>query len=706
MTPFLSQRLQWRGDALWRYFFSLVLFFTVLQVGARLVVHLVFLRDDLNLAQALSAYFYGLRFDLRLSCIAAGIPLIAGALPGLGRWLHPLTGRWLGTAGSLAWFWPALGAMLLALWSLVVDGDVGNMAYWQQRLNVGVLFLLQDFKTNLGMVWDTYPVIWLSLLMLALAALGGWAVRRIALRAQAWNLRRRPPGVLQGPGHPLRSLLINTALVLVGLFLIHGRWSQYPLRWSDLVRLGHPPAEQLAINPVQNVVDTLAYRHPQFDRAATVAAYPRMAPWLRVSPADVQALSYARTLPARAQPLIPADANIVIVIMESLSGYKTSLHGNRLDPTPVLKTLADQGWWFSRFGSAHPFTARGVYSIVTSRPDVAAGDTASRNPQAILHKSLIATWQGHQPYYFIGGSTSWANVRGLLTKAIPGIKIFEEENFKTPRVDVWGLSDRNLFYESLEVLNQHASERRTPFFALIQTAANHRPYTIPPDDTDFRRSELSDAEAMKHGFGGGNAELNAVRLMDHSVGKFLERARQAPWFDNTVFVFLGDHGTQGDVPGYMPAWMQAREISIIHTPLILYAPKLLKPQHFDTLGQQADLLPTLVDMSGQRASNRSMGRSLIDERPEPAGLFFNFQVGGLQYGWFDGRYFAKVSDPRSGDRRAGKGGVAPPPVQLFDLSQVSGHQVDIAARQPELVRRLGEHLEAYFQTARYSVMNP
>ena len=405
--------------------------------------------------------------------------------------------------------------------------------------------------------------------------------------------------------------------------------------------------------------------------------------------------------------MLPADANVVIVLMESLSGYKTSLHGNKLDPTPVLKSLADQGWWFSRFGSAHPFTARGVYSIVTSRPDVAAGDTASRNPQAILHKSLITTWKNHQPYYFIGGSTSWANVRGLLTKAIPGIEIFEEENFKTPRVDVWGLSDRNLFYESVEVLNRHARDKRSPFFAIIQTAANHRPYTIPPDDADFKVSNKPDAEVLPHGFGGGNAEFNAVRLMDHSVGKFLERARQSSWYENTVFVFLGDHGTIGDVPTYMPPWMQAKDISIIHTPLVMYAPKYLRPMHSETMGQQADLLPTLVDMSGQSAVNRGMGRSLISERPGQPGLFFNFQVGGLQYGWFDGRYFAKIIDPNAGQRTLGlKGRTQKPPVQLFDFSEVSRHNVDIAAAEPEVVKRLGEHLEAYFQTARYSVMNP
>jgi hypothetical protein len=274
--------LNWRGRTLWRYFFRLVLILTVLQVGARVALQFAFFGNLLTLSQASIAHFYGLRFDLRLACLVAGVPLLAGSIPWIQRWLHPVTGRILGSKASLWWFWPGLGALVTGLWSLLIYADFGNMAYWQQRLNVGVLYLLQDLETNSKVLWESYPVLLLaaSTVVLVIASFALFKRNAGSLASDVASLN----SPLMNPIKRTQNVLINLALVSVVIFLIHGRWSQYPLRWSDLVRVGHPPAEQLAINAVQNIVDTLAYRKPQFDRQAAEAAYPTMAPWLGVPP--------------------------------------------------------------------------------------------------------------------------------------------------------------------------------------------------------------------------------------------------------------------------------------------------------------------------------------------------------------------------------------------------------------------------------------
>lgn len=33
-----------------------------------------------------------------------------------------------------------------------------------------------------------------------------------------------------------------------------------------------------------------------------------------------------------------------------------------------------------------------------------------------------------------------------------------------------------------------------------------------------------------------------MKYADYSVGAFVEEARSKPWFDNTLFVFVADHG--------------------------------------------------------------------------------------------------------------------------------------------------------------------
>ena len=36
---------------------------------------------------------------------------------------------------------------------------------------------------------------------------------------------------------------------------------------------------------------------------------------------------------------------------------------------------------------------------------------------------------------------------------------------------------------------------------------------------------------------------------DYSIGKFMEEARKHPWFDDTVFVFVADHGASSSGRG-------------------------------------------------------------------------------------------------------------------------------------------------------------
>ena len=101
--------------------------------------------------------------------------------------------------------------------------------------------------------------------------------------------------------------------------------------------------------------------------------------------------------------------------------------------------------------------------------------------------TVLDDFTGHARFYFLGGSASWANLRGLLSHNIRGLRLHEQDSFRSPRVDVWGISDKNLFLEADAVLRTV----REPFFAIIQTAANHRPYTIAEEDLgEFQRLDL------------------------------------------------------------------------------------------------------------------------------------------------------------------------------------------------------------------------
>lgn len=62
---------------------------------------------------------------------------------------------------------------------------------------------------------------------------------------------------------------------------------------------------------------------------------------------------------------------------------------------------------------------------------------------------------------------------------------------------------------------------------MVFTTSNHRPYTYPEGRIDI----------PSH-----TGRMGAVKYADYAVGAFVEEARTKPWFDNTLFVFVGDHG--------------------------------------------------------------------------------------------------------------------------------------------------------------------
>jgi phosphoglycerol transferase MdoB-like AlkP superfamily enzyme len=151
----------------------------------------------------------------------------------------------------------------------------------------------------------------------------------------------------------------------------------------------------------------------------------------------------------------------------------------------------------------------------------------------------------------------------VLSNNIAGLTIYEEEHFKASKVDVWGISDKNLFLEANKILAQKSK----PFFAIIQTADNHRPYTIPAEDLDeFKKLEYPKDTLTKYGFD-DNGQFNAFRYTDFNFEKFIEAAKEQ-YFNNTIFVFVGDHGLRGDAGDMFPKAFSKQGILAEHVPLL------------------------------------------------------------------------------------------------------------------------------------------
>ena len=652
-----------------RWILGLAVFFLAGLTALRAGAYLAFKPDTATWAQAWPAFVLGARFDFRVVATAM-LVLLA-----LGAW--PLTGAFRGPAARRGWI-AALGGFSAAL-AVLYTCDFLHLSYLNQRLNASALGLLADTKISATMVWETYPVLRL-LLVIALAITGCVAVARgLHTRAAAGSAPTRR--WVRGAWYAGAAMVC-----VVGVF---GRVGQYPLRWSDAFALRGDFSAHLALNPVESFLSSLGFRASGYDAKEVGAHYLRMAAYLGITAPDPARLPFERQVPA-ARPVNGATRppNVVLVICESFSAYKSSMWGNPLDTTPFFAGLCREGVFFDNCYTPHVGTARGVWATITGIPDTEMVETASRNPALVDQHTIISDFDGYEKLYFLGGSTSWANIRGVLTANIPDLQIFESGYFKSPRVDVWGISDKSLFLEAHDVLRAQTK----PFFAVIQTAGNHRPYTIPREDLkEFSRVELPEAELKAAGFD-TLAELNAFRYSDYTFRKFIEAAKSAPYFDNTIFVFVGDHGIGGNAgKRFPPAWTE-QQLTRYHVPLLFYAPGRLTPARIHSVASQVDVLPTVAALAGVPHRNATLGRDLLRQQQLDGGrsnAAFIVDHNTKTIGLIQGPHYGTLHLPSGRRDRVWADFAAPPPVNA--VSTVPDEHAQLASAFHETARFLLRH---------------
>ncbi|HET7117725.1 MAG TPA: LTA synthase family protein, partial [Hanamia sp.] len=392
--------------------------------------------------------------------------------------------------------------------------------------------------------------------------------------------------------------------LLLGLG-VFGKLGQYPLRWSDAFVFDNNFKANLSLNPVQSFLSTLKFANSNYDIKLVKKYYPLMVQYLNVPDPDTATLNYQRI---HKVPVPYNPPNVVVVICESFSAYKSSMWGNPLNATPYFNDLCNHGIFFDRCFTPSYGTARGVWAVVTGIPDVEYPTTSSRNPAYVDQHSIINDYKGYQKFYFIGGSSSWANIRGLLTNNLDGLHLYEEGDYKSKAIDVWGISDKNLFLEADKVLKKQTH----PFFAVIQTADNHRPYTIPEEERkEFVLKNYPLDTLKKYGFQ-SNEELNAFRYTDFSFEKFIETAKKESYFKNTIFVFVGDHGIRGDAGDMFPKAWEIDGLTTQNVPLLFYSPALLTPQRIHKTCSQLDLIPSVSSLAQVSFTNTTLGKDLFD----------------------------------------------------------------------------------------------
>lgn len=564
---------------------------------------------------------------------------------------------------------------------IVYTFDFAHFAYLRQRLNASVLSYAEDTGISATMVWQSYPVLKIML---------GWLIAFLLLFfATRWLYKKVLilPDTISRRNYAVTYILTFFILAIA----IFGRVGQFPLRWSDAYELNSDYKANLALNPFQSFMSSLKFRHAGFDRQQVKKYYGLMSTVLGVQKSDTASLIFSRQIPATNTALFSQTPNVVLVICESFSAYKSSMWGNPLNTTPYFNELCKQGIFFRNCFSPAYGTARGIWAIITGTPDVTEFKTASRNPNLVDQQTILNQLKEYEKFYFLGGSASWANIRGVLKDNISGLHLYEQEDYSSPKIDVWGISDKNLFLEANKVLQKQTK----PFFAVIQTADNHRPYTIPKEDRPFVKIRSFPKDTLdKYGFW-TNEELNAYAYMDYTYKIFMDAASKEPYFKNTIFVFVGDHGIRGIAGDMMPKVWTNQSLTLQHVPMLFYAPGIIPPQVIERKVSQVDIMPTIAGLVNKPVVNTTMGRNILSLPPVADTDYINNHAFVLDFdrrliGLVGGKYYYEYSLDTKQDG-------------FYPLT----HNNDLGSNEPPASERslIKDLTLGYYETSRYLLFN-
>ena len=292
--------------------------------------------------------------------------------------------------------------------------------------------------------------------------------------------------------------------------------------------------------------------------------------------------------------------NFVIILEESLGAeFVHALGGPPI--TPELDQLTQEGLWFNNLYATGTRSVRGIEAVVTGFTPTPLRSVVklSKSQTDFFTVADLLKSRGYKTSFLYGGEAHFDNMKRFF--ANNGFEhIIDEKDFENPAFyGTWGVSDEDLFNRADQYFSSFGSDQ--PFFSLVFNSSNHSPFDFP----DGRIKLYEEPKKTVH---------NAVKYADYALGEFFRKAKQSNYWDNTLFLVVADHNSRVYGPELVP-------IERFHIPALMLG-GAVKPQVFDQMASQIDLLPTALSIMGIDTDYPVIGYDLTRESPHRAIMQF------------------------------------------------------------------------------------
>ena len=475
--------------------------------------------------------------------------------------------------------------VLVSIISFLIIADLELYNAWGYRMDATPL---QYFKTpkEMGATISTAPVLLLMAIFVFIAGLFIIIYKRYFDHFL---------GASQKRFHI--SHVFVSAFLLVFLFVpIRGGIQKIPMNISDAYFSEKIFADHAAINLPWNIMFSILNRNDTQNPFEYFS--------LEKSKELVDSLY--DTGPKRIPSILSVNKpNIIIIILESFTAKWLDCLGGVPHVTPNLDSIAANGLLFTNIYAAGDRSEKGLVAVLSGYPNQAITSIIKTPTKTRKLPSINQSLEkiGYHSSYTYGGELEFANMKSYLIN-IKMDQLTDKYSFPvSERTTSWGVHDQYVFdhfYKDIQTKKQ-------PFFATLFTLSSHEPYDVP----------------MKPRFKGMDQTTlfkNSVYYTDSIVGSFMNRLKKDPLWNNTLVIFVADHGHP--LPGHDPNDRPSK----FHIPLIFSGGALTMKGRINTIGSQTDIATTILDQLHMPTKEFHWGKDLLDSSAKPF-AFYSFNNG-------------------------------------------------------------------------------
>ncbi len=436
--------------------------------------------------------------------------------------------------------------------SIIWVSDACLYGFWGIRLDGTVWNYLDSPKGALASVSSVY--------LLGVAVAIG-----LSATVAIWAMRRVLPRSLPPCSHRIGETalwIVAGGLLFLGIRGGVGKSTANVGRayYSDVQFLNHA-----AVNPVFSIASSLKRTRNYADEANYFTEDERQ----RI----FASLGY-NTLSVGTDTLLTTSRpNVLLVLMEGCGGTFVNAVDSLADPsvTPNLNRIAREGVVFTQCYANSFRTDRGTLCTLSgypSFPDVSVMKLPSKCTRLPSLASALRK-AGYTTEFLYGGDINFTNTNGYLL-GTGYERTYSETSFPASvrKTHDWGVTDRITFDSLYSRVVRYPSSR--PWHLGFLTLASHEPWGVPYDRIK------------------GDKVANTMAYLDDCIGRFVDRLRKTPQWNNTLIVFLPDHGIN------YPEGISDADERRSHIPLIFSGGAVRAPRRIDVLCNQTDLVATLL----------------------------------------------------------------------------------------------------------------